>query len=122
MANLGFSDYLKKGSALSLIMPTAMEAELFYKRVFLSQTITESWVQNRTFVLSALTDDPNDASGPNITKYYSAAQGRVYYLYTYHTTGRLSGNLDAPRGLYMLNDSRYGIDPKVLHLPSPKQE
>jgi hypothetical protein len=44
MANLGFSDYLKKGSALSLIMPTAMEAELFYKRVFLSKTITESWV------------------------------------------------------------------------------
>jgi ribosomal protein L33 len=33
----------------------------------------------------------------------------------YHTTGRLSGNLDAPRGLYLLNSSRYGIDPKVSH-------
>jgi len=99
---------------LLLNIPSATEAENFYKRVFLSKTITDSWVENKTFIYSALTNDPNDASGPNVTKYYSTETGRVYYLYAYHTTGRLSGILDVPRGLYMMNDSRYGIDPKAI--------
>ena len=40
----GDSGYLRNGSALQLDIPTATEAEQFYKRVFLSKTVTDSWV------------------------------------------------------------------------------
>ena len=33
------------------------------------------------FVTFFKTDNPEDASGPNATKYYSAEDGGVYYLY-----------------------------------------
>lgn len=38
------SNYLRDGNALSLQIPSAMQAEQYYKRLLLSQTVTEAWV------------------------------------------------------------------------------
>jgi hypothetical protein len=86
----------------------------------------------KIFLTFFRTDDPNDASGPSESKYYSAADGGVYYLYRYvvliiqkiivvnidfehrySENGVLKGHLDTPWGLDVLNTTPYSISAAV---------
>lgn len=76
-------DYIAGGSFVQLSPPSSHEIEEFYKQQMLARTINLAWKisHSKVFIMFANTTDPNDDHGPNETKYYSAKDGGVYYLY-----------------------------------------
>jgi len=81
-------------------LPTFTDIEQYYKKQMVSRTINAQWKcvifplpssylitnmkscrKQKIFITFFKTDDVNDASGPNQTRYYSAEDGGVYYMY-----------------------------------------
>ncbi|KAI9775348.1 MAG: hypothetical protein M1839_001264 [Geoglossum umbratile] len=109
-------DYLQGGGYIGDNIPSNTKIEEFYMKQMVSRTINSEWRTKRIFIYFARTDDPEDSNGPEVTKYYSKADGGVYYLYRYSEDGILQGHLDKPWGLEFLNGSTVS----VLSKPQPK--
>ncbi|OCK73645.1 hypothetical protein K432DRAFT_430486 [Lepidopterella palustris CBS 459.81] len=103
-------DYLYNGTFVNgTNLPNSTEVELFYKQQIISREINAQWRTWKIFVMFHKTNNSDDTSGPSESRYYSAADGGVYYLYFYHEDGILRGHLDKPWGLDFLNGNVYGI-------------
>jgi hypothetical protein len=76
-------DYIAGGSFVQLSSLSNHDIEEFYKQQMLARTVNLAWKTShaKVFIMFANTTDPNDDHGPNETKYYSAKDGGVYYLY-----------------------------------------
>jgi hypothetical protein len=104
------SDYFAGGAFVNhSILPAAPDVETFYTKQMVSMVINSQWRKGKIFTTFFRTNDTNDTSGPNATRYYSEKDGGVYYTYLYHEDGYLKGHLDKPWGLDQLNEPSYGI-------------
>jgi hypothetical protein len=103
-------DYMDNGTFIELDnLPAASDMEQFYKSSMVARTVNAQWRTQKIFTTFYRTNNSNDASGPNITRYYSDTDGGVYYTYQYTEKGVLKGFLDSPPSVNKLNDSSYGM-------------
>jgi hypothetical protein len=76
-------DYIAGGLFLQRETPLNSEIETFYRTLMVAKTVNLAWHMSGSpvFIMFANTTNPDDSHGPNATKYYSAEDGGVYYLY-----------------------------------------
>jgi hypothetical protein len=90
-------------------LPSASHIESFYKKQLISVVINSQWRKRKVFTTFFQTNDTEDASGPNQTRYYSNENNGVYYTYAYNEYGVLKGHLGKPEGLDQMNISSWDI-------------
>ncbi|KAF2676209.1 hypothetical protein K458DRAFT_397227 [Lentithecium fluviatile CBS 122367] len=109
-ANRSILDYFEGGAMVDhTFLPSASEVEAFYKKQLFSTVINAQWKKRKVFTTFFRTNDRNDSSGPNQTRYYLDEDGGVYYTYAYHEDGILRGYLGKPTGLDQMNETAWGI-------------
>ncbi|KAJ9616673.1 hypothetical protein H2200_000392 [Cladophialophora chaetospira] len=101
-------DYLQGGAFVNLDLPEAQVFEEYWLQSLLSRTINSQWRTRANFVTFAYTDDPDIDIGPNNSKYYSAEDGGVYYLYQWRAS---KSRLEEPDGMEQLEAIAGGIEP-----------
>ena len=76
-------DYIAGGSFLQWETPLNTDIEAFYRTLMVAKTVNLAWRTSGSpvFIMFANTTNPDDSHGPNATKYYSAEDGGVYYMY-----------------------------------------
>lgn len=76
-------DYIAGGSFLQWDTPLNSDIEAFYRTLMVAKTVNLAWQTSGSpvFIMFANTTNPDDSHGPNVTKYYSAEDGGVYYMY-----------------------------------------
>ena len=76
-------DYIAGGSFLQWDTPLNSDIEAFYRTLMIAKTVNLAWHTSGSpvFIMFANTTNPDDSHGPNATKYYSAEDGGVYYMY-----------------------------------------
>lgn len=99
-------NYLRGGSFIVSSGPPNTAFENFWKTSMISRVINSQWKTRPNFVTFARTANRSTDVGPEASKYYSAAQGGVYYLYQWK-----NGGLEVPDGMWSLQDASYKIQP-----------
>ncbi|KAK0720232.1 hypothetical protein B0H67DRAFT_180062 [Lasiosphaeris hirsuta] len=103
-------DYIEGGAFVDpRSIPSSKSIESFYKTQMVSRTINAKWRTSKVFVMFTTTENVDDISGPNQTKYYSEEDRGVYYLYEIHEGSRMTSQLGKPEGLDDLNGTYFGI-------------
>ncbi len=75
-------DYLSGGSFMQNQFPSNQAIERFFNQQLLARSINMGWrTSNEKVFVMAATASADDSHGPNITKYYSTQDQKVYYLY-----------------------------------------
>ena len=76
-------DYIAGGSFLQWDTPLNSDIESFYRTLMVAKTVNFAWRTSGSpvFIMFANTTNPEDSHGPSATKYYSAEDGGVYYMY-----------------------------------------
>lgn len=101
-------DYLKGGAFVRLIVPIAEVFEDYWLASLTSRSINSQWRTRANFVTFAYSDNSSIDVGPNVSKYYSAEDGGVYYLYQWRES---KGSLWEPDGMGQLDAIAGGILP-----------
>jgi hypothetical protein len=104
-------DYLEGGALVSLELPEAEAFEQYWLQSLISRTINAQWRTRANFVTFAYTDDADIDIGPNVSKYYSAEDRGVYYLYQWRAS---KSRLDEPDGMDQLEAVAGGILPSEV--------